>query len=73
MATNIKTIFEVAEERDIEKGIKKGKIETEHHKNFEFTKNLLLDSDISIEKIALLVGVDVAFVQKVKTELGLGE
>ncbi|MBL7816309.1 MAG: Rpn family recombination-promoting nuclease/putative transposase [Saprospiraceae bacterium] len=65
MATNIKTIFEVAEEKGMERGIEKGKI--------EFTKNLLLNSDFSIEKIALLVGVDVAFVKKVKAQLDLGE
>ncbi|MBL7818737.1 MAG: Rpn family recombination-promoting nuclease/putative transposase [Saprospiraceae bacterium] len=60
-------------EQGIEKGIEKGKIEgsleKEVQKNLEFTRNLLLNTDFTVEKIALLVGVGVEYIQKVKLDL----
>ena len=43
--------------------------ETVEEKNYEFVKNLLLQTDFNTAKIASLVNVDEAFVHKVKKGL----
>ena len=61
------TLYLKGTEKGIEKGIEKGKIEGK----IEFIKNLLLNTDFTVEKIALLVGVSTEYVQKVKSDLEL--
>ncbi|MBL7816020.1 MAG: Rpn family recombination-promoting nuclease/putative transposase, partial [Saprospiraceae bacterium] len=63
------TLYLKGTEQGIEKGKIEGKIEGSMEKNLEFTKNLLLNTDFTTEKIALLVGVEVEYVQKVKLDL----
>jgi hypothetical protein len=40
-----------------------------YKKDLAFTQSLLTQTDFSEEKIAVLVGVDIEFVQKVKASL----
>jgi hypothetical protein len=46
-----------------------GRKEATYEKDVAFTKNLLTQTDFSEEKIAVLVGVNIEFVQKVKASL----
>jgi predicted DNA binding CopG/RHH family protein len=57
-------------DRAEKKGIEEGMTQKELEKNLAFTHNLLSSTDLSISKIAKLVGVDESFVLKVKNELG---
>jgi predicted transposase/invertase (TIGR01784 family) len=65
----------MSEEKDILyrrgelKGIEKGKEEGEEKKSFKVVKNLLLNTDFTIAKIAGLADVTEAFVKKVKKTL----
>jgi predicted transposase YdaD len=49
----------------IEMGIEQGKLAT----NIEFVKRLLKDSDFSVKKNALMVGVSIEFVEKIKNDI----
>jgi predicted transposase/invertase (TIGR01784 family) len=61
----MKTIEEKGMKQGIEKGIEKG----EEKKSYEFVKNLLLQTDFSITKIASLCNVTEDFVENVKKTL----
>ncbi len=50
-------------------GKQEGVEETTYEKDVAFTKILLTQTDFSEEKIAVLVGVDIEFVRKVKATL----
>jgi len=56
-------------EKGIEQGVEQGIEETEKRKNLEFVKNLLLQTELTIEKIASLCNVTEAFVRRVKKGL----
>ena len=56
-------------DRERRVGMKKAREETTYEKDVAFTKSLLTQTDFSEEKIAVLVGVDIEFVQKVKASL----
>jgi predicted transposase YdaD len=51
-----------------EQGEARGKAETEAKKNLEFVSNLLKDGRFTVEEIAKLANVPVAFVLKVRSE-----
>ena len=55
------TLYIKGNEKGIEKGIE--------NKNYTIVRNLLRDTDFTVERIALLSDVPIAFVQKVKLEL----
>jgi hypothetical protein len=50
-------------------GVEEGKEIMDYENKLNFAKNLLSQTDFSEEKIAVLVGVDIEFVQKVKASL----
>lgn len=50
-------------------GVEEGKEIMDYENKLNFAKNLLPQTDFSEEKIAVLVGVDIEFVQKVKASL----
>jgi DNA-dependent RNA polymerase auxiliary subunit epsilon len=54
-------------------GREEGREETAAQKDYLFVRNLLLNTDFSAEKIALLADVAVAYVQKVKLEISEGK
>jgi hypothetical protein len=62
----IETIKMITREEALEEGIEKG----ENKKNLEFVKNLLLNTDFSISKIAALAGVSEDFAKEVQSNLG---
>jgi hypothetical protein len=53
----------------MKKGVELGEKNATYKKDVAFTKSLLTQTDFSEEKIAVLVGVDIEFVQKVKASL----
>jgi hypothetical protein len=55
--------------KGIEKGIEKGMTKKDYENKYNFVMSLFQNSDFSIEKIALIASVDVAFVEKIKLEL----
>ena len=55
--------------RGIEKGIEKGIEEGIEKGKVAFVSSLLINTDFDTHKIALIVGVDTDFVEKVKKEL----
>ncbi|MCU0470897.1 MAG: Rpn family recombination-promoting nuclease/putative transposase [Arcicella sp.] len=59
-------VLDRAKRMGLQEGIEQGKQLTGYEKDFAFVKNLLLQTDFSIEKIASLVGTDIDFVMKVK-------
>lgn len=61
----IETIKMIAREEALEEGIEKG----EERKNQEFVKNLLLNTDFDISKIATLTGVSEEFVKSVQSQI----
>ncbi len=56
-------------EKGMEKGILKGREKGIQERNSDFVRNLLLNTDFSIKKIAELVSVSESFVRKVKAEI----
>lgn len=66
---DLKNSLDTAREEGEEKGIEKGIIKGEERKSFEIVKNLLLESDFTIAKIASVAGVTEDFVLKVKETL----
>ncbi len=56
-------------EKGIEKGIEKGRQQEAAVKDHLFVRNLLLDTDFSDERIALLASVTIAFVQTIRLEI----
>jgi len=56
-------------EKGLEKGLEMGREEAAQEKNVAFVKSLLSNTDFDDEKIASLVGVNVAFVKEIKTLL----
>ena len=53
----------------LEQGLEQGKEITDYANKFAFTKSLLTQTDFSEEKIADLVGVNIEFVNKVRTDI----
>ena len=51
------------------KGIEKGMTKKDHENKYNFVMSLFQNSDFSVEKIALIASVDIAFVEKIKLEL----
>jgi Putative transposase, YhgA-like len=60
---------QVGLEKGLEQGLEQGKEITNYENKVAFTKSLLTQTDFSDEKIADLVGVDIEFVKKVKTDI----
>jgi predicted transposase/invertase (TIGR01784 family) len=56
-------------QKGIQKGIEKGIEKGENRKNHEFVKNLLLNTDFSISKIAALAGVSEDFAKEVQSNV----
>lgn len=61
--------YKVGEKRGHEKGLEQGRIETSEKEKILFVKNLLLQTDHTITKIAGLAGVTESFVRKIKKGL----
>ncbi|WP_169316160.1 hypothetical protein [Mucilaginibacter paludis] len=60
---------EEALEEGLEKGLERGREEGRKKEQYEFVKNLLLDTDFDITKIASLANVADSFVLQVKKDL----
>lgn len=56
-------------EKGIEKGMEKGIIKGEERARFELVKNLLVETEFTVTKIATLAAVSETFVRKVKKTL----
>ena len=63
--TGYDLILKKGEEKGIEKGIEIGASKEKQH----FTISLLISTDFNDEKIAMLVGVEIAFVEILRTAL----
>ena len=63
---SISTFFKEEEDFLYQRGEKKAK----EKRNQEVAKSLLLESDLSDEKIARIAKVDVDFVKKIRAEMG---
>ncbi len=59
----------IDEKKGMEKGIEQEMSIKEKEDKTNFTKSLLLQTDFSDEKIALIVGVDIEFVKEMRTSL----
>lgn len=55
--------------KGIEKGIEKGMSKKDYENKHDFVISLFQNSDFSDEKIALIAGVNAAFVERIKIEL----
>ena len=67
--TGYDLILKKGKEIGIEEGIEIGSTEEKQKKNKEFTISLLISTDFNDEKIAMLVGVEIAFVEILRTAL----
>ena len=55
--------------KGIEKGIEKGMTKKDYENKFTFVNNLLLSTELTVDKIAAVSGVSLDFVEKVKADL----
>ena len=62
-------VLQRAKDEGIEIGIQKGIEKVISQKNLETVTNLLVMTDLTIDKIANIAGVTTAFVEKVKASL----
>ena len=62
-------LYRIGEKKGMEKGEEKGMEKGEERKSFILVKNLLLESDFTVAKIASVAAVTEAFVRKVKKTL----
>jgi hypothetical protein len=63
------TLYLRGTEKGLEKGLEKGREEEREKKNAAFVRSLLMNSDFTDDKIALMADVGLDYVQKIKLEL----
>jgi predicted transposase YdaD len=66
---NIMKTVELLKEEGREEGLEEGRVEGKTEAAETFVENLLKQSDFSLEKIAMVVGVEIDFVKQVKSRL----